>query len=206
MTFDAACRAILFDICERHGLHLDHEPEYGGRKYLEKQDYILMKQKEKIAVQDLTISAKEAELQAITVRIEDTEAFVDEVAETAYEKAVEAVTRTVQEEVRNEDFEIIADQRNTVLNDPHLTENGRKFAGSIFTDLMDRFKGMTRHISDKLAAIFRSPEKKEEIQQPIRRSIRELLARNRVEADAMNAARRAEQDQQKKKKQQNRDR
>ena len=206
MTFDAACRAMLFDICEKHGLHLDHEPEYGGRKYLEKQDYILMKQKEKIAVQDLTISAKEAELQAITVRIEDTEAFVDEVAETAYEKAVEAVTRTVQEEVRNEDFEIIADQRNTVLNDPHLTENGRKFAGGIFTDLMDRFKGMTRHISDKLAAIFRSPEKKEEIQQPIRRSIRELLARNRVEADAMNAARRAEQDQQKKKKQQNRDR
>ena len=44
MTFDAVCRAMLFDICERHGLHLDHEPEYGGRKYLEKQDYILMKQ------------------------------------------------------------------------------------------------------------------------------------------------------------------
>ena len=36
---------MLFDICAKHGLHLDHEPEYGGRKYLEKQDYILMKQK-----------------------------------------------------------------------------------------------------------------------------------------------------------------
>ena len=32
---------MLFDICERHGLHLDREPEYGGRAYLEKQDYIL---------------------------------------------------------------------------------------------------------------------------------------------------------------------
>lgn len=203
MTFDAACRAMLFDICEKHGLYLDHEPEYGGRKYLEKQDYILMKQKEKIAVQDRAISEKEAELTAITVRIEDTEAFVDEVADTAYEKAVEVVTRTVQEEVRNEDFEIIADQRNTVLHDPHLTENGRKFAGSIFTDLMDRFRGMTKHISDRLAAIFRSPEKKNEIQQPIKRSIRELLARNRVEADAANAARKAEQDPNRKKKQQN---
>ena len=206
MTFDAACRAMLFDICEKHGLHLDHEPEYGGRKYLEKQDYILMKQKEKIAVQDQTISAKEAELHAITVRIEDTEAFVDEVAETAYEKAVEAVRRTVQEEVRNEDFEIIAAQRKEVLNDSRLNENGRQFAGKIFTNLMDRFKGMTKHISDRLAAIFHSPEKKEEIQQPIKRSIRELLARNRVEADAANAARRAEQDQARKKKQQNRDR
>ena len=62
---------------------------------------------------------------------------------------------------------------------------------------MDRFK---------LAAIFLSPEKKDETQQPIKRSIRELLARNKVEADAANAARRAEQDQAKKKKQQNRDR
>ena len=206
MTFDAACRAMLFDICEKHGLHLDHEPEYGGRKYLEKQDYILMKQKEKIAVQNQTISAKEDELHAITVRIEDTEAFVDEVADTAYEKAVEAVSRTVQEEVRNEDFEIIAAQRKEVLSDSRLTENGRQFAGKIFTNLMDRFKGMTKHISDRLAAIFHSPEKKEEIQQPIKRSIRELLARNRVEADAANAARRAEQDQARKKKQQNRDR
>jgi len=206
MTFDAVCRAMLFNICEKHGLHLDHEPEYGGRKYLEKQDYILMKQKEKIAVQDQTISAKEAELTAITVRIEDTEAFVEEVSEVAYEKAVEAVSRTVQEEVRNEDFEIIAAQRKEVLSDSRLNENGRQFAGKIFTNLMDRFKGMTKHISDRLVAIFHSPDKKEEIQQPIKRSIRELLARNRVEADAANAARRAEQDQSQKKKQQNRDR
>ena len=41
-TFDAVCRTILFDIARRHGLHLDQEPSYGGRDYLEKQDYILM--------------------------------------------------------------------------------------------------------------------------------------------------------------------
>ena len=43
-TFDAVCRTILFDIAKRHGLHLEQEPSYGGRDYLEKQDYILMKQ------------------------------------------------------------------------------------------------------------------------------------------------------------------
>ncbi len=206
MTFDAACRALLFDICEKHGLHLDHEPEYGGRKYLEKQDYILMKQKEKIAVQDQTLSEKSAELQAITTHLEDTEAFVEEIAETAYEKAVEAVTRTVQEEVRNEDFEIIVDQRNTVLSDSSLSENTKKFAGSIFINLMDRFRGMTQHISDKLTAIFRSPEKKEEIQRPIRRSVRELLAKNRIGADTEGAARRVARDTAKKKKQPDKDR
>lgn len=33
-----ACRALLFDIAKNYGLQLEEEPEYGGRKYLEKQD------------------------------------------------------------------------------------------------------------------------------------------------------------------------
>jgi hypothetical protein len=65
---------------------------------------------------------------------------------------------------------------------------------------------MTQAISVKLKQIFREPERKDEAKEPIRRSIRELLARNKVEADAANAARRAEQDQTRKKKQQNMDR
>ncbi|MBR5995223.1 MAG: serine/arginine repetitive matrix protein 2 [Eubacteriaceae bacterium] len=206
MTFDAACRAMLFDICERHGLHLDHEPEYGGRKYLEKQDYILMKQKEKIAVQDQTISAKEAELQAITVRIEDTEAFVEEVSEVAYEKAVEVVTDKVVEETHNADFDIVMHHGKKVVGDPALSPEKKKFANQIFGNLLQTFSGMTQAISTKLKQIFREPERKDEAKEPIRRSIRELLARNKAEVDAANAARRAEQDQTRKKKQQNMDR
>lgn len=206
MTFDAACRAMLFDICERHGLHLDHEPEYGGRKYLEKQDYILMKQKEKIAVQDQTISAKEAELQAITVRIEDTEAFVEEVSEVAYEKAVEVVTDKVVEETHNADFDMVMHHGKNVVSDPALSPEKKKFANQIFGNLLQTFSGMTQAISTKLKQIFREPEKKDEAKEPIRRSIRELLARNRVEADAYNSARQAEKDQTRKKKQQNMDR
>lgn len=206
MTFDAACRAMLFDICEKHGLHLDREPEYGGRKYLEKQDYILMKQKEKIATQDQTISAKEAELQSITVRIEDTEAFVEEVSEVAYEKAVEVVTDKVVEETHNADFDMVMHHGKKVVNDPALSPEKKKFANQIFGNLLQTFSGMTQAISSKLKQIFREPERKDEAKEPIRRSIRDLLARNKVEADAANEARRAEQDQTRKKKQQNRDR
>lgn len=49
IAFDAACRTLLFDIMKRHGLELEEEPEYGGRAYLEKQDYIMAKQKEQLA-------------------------------------------------------------------------------------------------------------------------------------------------------------
>ena len=55
VVFDSACRTMFLDICKRHGLELDEEPSYGGRKYLEKQDYIRMKQKEEIADQQETI-------------------------------------------------------------------------------------------------------------------------------------------------------
>lgn len=55
ITFDAVCRVMYLDICKRHGLELDEEPSYGGRQYLEKQDYIRMKQKEEIAEQQETI-------------------------------------------------------------------------------------------------------------------------------------------------------
>ena len=203
ITFDAACRVMLFDICERHGLHLDREPEYGGRAYLEKQDYILMKQKEKMAVQDQQIESKEAELEAITIRIEDTEAFVEEVADAAYEQAVDVVTKTVQEEIRNEDFDLIEEHRRIILNNTELSDRERNFAHRIFAGLMNRFKGMTRHISERMAAIFRSPEKKAEIKEPIKESIRDRLARNQKRADELNARRRAERGVPPKRKQQN---
>ncbi|MBR3354542.1 MAG: serine/arginine repetitive matrix protein 2 [Oscillospiraceae bacterium] len=190
-TFDAACREMLFDICRNHGLHLDHEPEYGGRTYLEKQDYILMKQKEKLAVQDQQIESKEAELEEIIIRIEDTEAFVEEVTDAAYEQAVEIVTRTVQEEIRNEDFDIIEEQRRIVLNNAELSEREHNLADRIFRGLMNRFKGMTHHITNKLAVILRSPERKAEIKEPIKESIRDRLARSQKQADELNAKRRA---------------
>ena len=192
MAFDAACREMLFDICARHGLHLDHEPEYGGRAYLEKQDYILMKQQENLAVQSRQIEEKEAELEEITIRINDTEAFVEEVADAAYEQAVEVVTKTVQEEIRNEDFGLIEEHRRIVLNNAGLSDRERHLASRIFTGLMNRFKGMTQYISERMAVIFRSPEKKKEIKEPIKESIRDRLSRSQKQADKMNARRRSE--------------
>lgn len=66
MTFDSICRTMLFDIVRWHGLHLDQEPDYGGRKYLEKQDYIVMKKREELKavsgkLEELEIEKKNSE-------------------------------------------------------------------------------------------------------------------------------------------------
>lgn len=62
MSFDMTARALFFEVCERHKVHLIEEPAYGGREYLEKQDYIRMKQKDEIARQDQEINKKSQEI------------------------------------------------------------------------------------------------------------------------------------------------
>lgn len=104
-TFDAVCRTILFDIARRHGLHLDQEPSYGGRDYLEKQDYILMKQKEQLA-------AQEQKLEELKLKIEDVETLLDDVSDAAYDKAVEVVTDTVRQETHKEDIRLVEESKN----------------------------------------------------------------------------------------------
>ena len=43
MSYDAECRKLLIDICKKHGIEIDEEPIYGGRSYMEKQEYIIDK-------------------------------------------------------------------------------------------------------------------------------------------------------------------
>ena len=207
MTFDAACRAMLFDICEKHGLHLDLEPEYGGRAYLEKQDYILMKQKEKMTEQELMIDEKESKLGSLTIRIENTEKFIDEVSEVAYETAVEVVTDKVIEETHNADFDEIEKLKKSMTSEKSKNTPQQKSVISQTLDiLMKKFQGMTGHISERLAVMFGDPVQKRELQKPIRKSIRERLALNQKKADEFNRQRKGEQDRHTKKKQQNMDR
>lgn len=132
ITFAAICRTLLFDIAQQHGLHLDREPEYGGREYLEKQDYILMRQKQKLAEQskdilinkmtlleqsdelemqdekiadrDKLIAEKDEKIEDLTLKLNDVEKLMDEVAEAAYEKAVEAVTAEVIIQTQNQEI------------------------------------------------------------------------------------------------------
>lgn len=65
MAFTAMTRDKLMDICEEHGLSIEREPETGGRKHLEKQDYILYKQKKDIEKQKEDIEKGESELDDI---------------------------------------------------------------------------------------------------------------------------------------------
>ena len=186
-TFDAVCRTILFDIARRHGLHLDQEPSYGGRDYLEKQDYILMKQKEQLA-------AQEQKLEELTLKIEDVETLLDDVSDAAYDKAVEVVTDTVRQETHKEDIRLVEESKKWVLSpERKAPKKEREYAAARLDGVITKIKNAMQHALAKIQRTLMQPEVKqagkEQIKKKAKESIMDKLAKAKQSADRDNRER-----------------
>lgn len=186
MTFDSVCRVLLFEIAKKHGLLLEEEPEYGGRAYLEKQDFIIAKQKEQLA-------AQERKLEDLTMKIEDVEALIDEVAEIAYDKAVEVVINTVKIETHKEDIRLVEQSKAWVLSPERKAskkecEYAAKRLDVVITKITNAMKSTIQKIHTTLIRPEVKKEGVEQIKKKARTSILEKLNRNKdeiAERDAM---------------------
>ena len=186
-TFDAVCRTILFDIARRHGLHLDQEPSYGGRDYLEKQDYILMKQKEQLA-------AQEQKLEELTLKIEDVETLLDDVSDAAYDKAVEVVTDTVRQETHKEDIRLVEESKKWVLSpERKAPKKEREYAAERLDGVITKIKNAMQHALAKIQRTLMQTEVKqagkEQIKKKAKESIMDKLAKAKINADRDNRER-----------------
>ena len=179
ITFDAACRKMLFEIAKRHGLDLEEEAEYGNRKYLEKQDFILAKQKEQLAVQQNRVDE-------LTLKVNDTETLIDEVSAAAYDKAVEVVTDVVRTETRKEDMRMIEDTKKWVLSPERKAPQAtREYAAHRLDGVLDKFLKTMQTTAARLQKKLLKPEVrqkgKEQIKEKARDSVLQLL--NRLQAE-----------------------
>ena len=186
-TFDAVCRTILFDIARRHGLHLDQEPSYGGRDYLEKQDYILMKQKEQLA-------AQEQKLEELTLKIEDVETLLDDVSDAAYDKAVEVVTDTVRQETHKEDIRLVEESKKWVLSpERKAPKKEREYAAARLDGVINKIKNVMQTALAKIQRTLMQPEVKqagkEQVKKKAKESIMDMLAKAKINADRDNRER-----------------
>ena len=186
-TFDAVCRTILFDITKRHGLHLDQEPSYGGREYLEKQDYILMKQKEQLA-------AQEQKLEELTLKIEDVETLLDDVSDAAYDKAVEVVTDAVRLETHKEDIRLVEESKKWVLSpERKASKKERDYAAARLDGVITKIKRVMQNALAKIQKTLMQPEVKkagkEQIKKKAKESIKDMIARAKADADRDNRER-----------------
>ena len=180
-TFDSVCRTMLFDISRRHGVHLEQEPSYGGREYLEKQDYILMKQKEKLA-------AQEQKLEELTLKIEDVETLLDDVSDAAYDKAVEVVADAVRLETHKEDIRLVEESKKWVLSpERKAPQKEREYAAARLDGVIGKIKNTMQTAFAKIQKALMQPETKragkERIKEKARESIREQLKKAQEEME-----------------------
>lgn len=186
-TFDAVCRTLLFEIAKRHGLHLEQEPSYGGREYLEKQDFILMKQKEQLA-------AQEQKLEELTLKIEDVETLLDDVSDAAYDKAVEVVTDTVRKETHKEDIRLIEETKKWVLSpERKAPKKEREYAAARLDGVIKKIKNAMQNALANIQKTLMQPETeqagKAQIKEKARETIKDRLARAKADADRKNRER-----------------
>ena len=179
ITFDAACRKMLFEIAKRHGLELEEEAEYGNRKYLEKQDFILAKQKEQLA-------AQQSKLDELTLKVNDMETLIDEVSAAAYDKAVEVVTDVVRTETRKEDMRMIEDTKKWVLSPERKAPQAtREYAAHRLDGVLDKFLKTMQTTATRLQEKLLRPEiqqkGKEQVKEKARDSVLQLLSRLQAE-------------------------
>ena len=179
ITFDAACRKMLFEIAKRHGLELEEEAEYGNRKYLEKQDFILAKQKEQLA-------AQQNKLDKLTLKVSDMETLLEDVSAAAYDKAVEVVTDVVRTETRKEDMRMIEDTKKWVLSpERKAPQTTREYAAHRLDTVLDKFLKTMQTTAARLQEKLLKPEArqkgKEQVKEKARDSVLQLL--NRLQAE-----------------------
>ena len=179
ITFDATCRKMLFEIAKRHGLELEEEAEYGNRKYLEKQDFILAKQKEQLA-------AQQNRLDELILKVNDMETLIDEVSAAAYDKAVEVVTDVVRTETRKEDMRMIEDTKKWVLSpERKAPQTTREYAAHRLDTVLDKFLKTMQTTAARLQEKLLKPEVrqkgKEQVKEKARDSVLQLL--NRLQAE-----------------------
>ena len=156
----------MFDICKKHGLSLDEEPTYGGRAYLEKQDYIIFKQNEEITKQG-------EKLDELKLQISDIEKISNEVAEVAYLKAVETVTEAVQTETQKEDLKIIANyQKHMNAPEQNIKAKHLEIINNCLNTIQSKLKKSAKQMIDKIKEKLLSSK---EHREPVRKAAKESL-------------------------------
>ena len=179
ITFDTACRKMLFEITKRHGLELEEEAEYGNRKYLEKQDFILAKQKEQL-------TAQQSKLAELTLKVSDMENLLENVSAAAYDKAVEVVTDAVRTETRKEDMRMIEDTKKWVLSPERKAPKAtREYTAKHLDSVLDKFlktmQTTTARLQEKLLKPEVRQKGKEQVKEKARDSVLQLLNRLQTE-------------------------
>jgi len=175
IPFDAEVREMFLDICEKYGISVEREASYGGRSYMEKQDFIIANQKRRLRNTNLEIEEKEEELKEIKKDLKDkqvaldaaavelraVDVLFDNLAEVAYEESCNIIIDQAVEETADSciaNANMIA--KDPTLNGMYTSSSERMYTKSTVEKVVDRIKRKTVDILNWVKEMLTSSSEK----------------------------------------------
>lgn len=201
--FDSICRTLFIEIAKKYGVEIDEEPAYGGREYLEKQEYILAKQSEKIKENDTILITQEEKMQDYQLKFSDAEVLLEDMAAVAYEKACEVVAEEAGMEAHKKDVEEIENMKKWILSpERKAAPEIRNYAASRLGELQQRIMSNAMKLINRVREKLLDPKVKEKNVHAVREKARESLI-EKLEQYKTKSQQEASETENKKKKEQN---
>ena len=197
MTFDATCRELFLNICQKHGLEMEMEPIYGGASYLEKADYIVQKlrtENERLTQENEQLQIKNDEL---VMKIADVEKLIDDITDQTYDKACEVVTAVVKDETQKADLNLLKDVEKK-MSDKFLLPTSKSIVTEVFTKIRQKFKNARDEMLNSIKKTLSNKEAKKKnteiIKDNAREGIKKKIAHYNEVARENNASQRKRND------------
>ena len=197
MTFDAQCRSIFLETSKEHGIELDVEPVYGGKKYQEKTEFInsqINMKNQKLTIENgellfensslidqkmnLTneIDALDEDKVRKEIELADVDTFISDVTEIAYDKACEIMIDEIAESMRKESAKEISKMKTEITESADLkTKLIGGFVLDHLTALLKRLSEAKDRAVSSIKRNFSSKAKKEQLLRRIANEARPSL-------------------------------
>ena len=182
MTYDATCRQMLLNICKRHGLSVEEEAIYGGQKYLEKNDYIIKKQKKELATQKKAITVLQKKVEVLEKKTSEADELIEELCDITYDVIFDKVANEVATQTQFECSQDIHDGFEELV-DAGFSKDALAYIGDVFRRIFDAVRKPVEKIVEQVRYDFQrsftDSYQKEHIQEKIWEHIE-----NKAEQDA----------------------
>ncbi len=165
MSFDKVCREKFIEIAESMQVEIEKEPSYGGRGYMQKQDYIIASQKERIA-------AQEERLEELTMKVRDLDALVSEVTDEAYAMAVNELADTAVQEAVAQIGHAAAYLKDRTDQDPGKTPAYKSIAAKILGNIFAFIEKNVQLITARVRRTLNLPGTAARVKAPVKEKVR----------------------------------
>jgi len=174
-VFDAQVRNMFLDICEEYEIAVEREASYGGRVYMEKQDFIIANQKQRLintkeeikdteeTLSELSIelAEKNAALELADKELKAVDVVFESLAEAVYEEACDIIiTEAVAESIDSAVANANQFREDNYLKKECYYSSEVSLVKRIMGKAIDRVKEKAGAIIEWLQFTFMEPEKK----------------------------------------------